>query len=178
MVATVGNYDYILDWEFKKNGAIRGNVGLSGILEYKATSYTHLDQIQKTNEDIYGNLLEENKIGTFHDHFLTFYLDMDVDGVENSFVKAMIKRKDVTNSKSPRKSYWTIEKMVAKIEDDAKIQFDWKKLADLLVINPNKKSKVGQDIAYRLATGSIATSLLSLDDYPQIRAAFTNNQVK
>ncbi|GLJ45536.1 hypothetical protein SUGI_0958580 [Cryptomeria japonica] len=177
MVATVGNYDYILDWEFKKNGAIRGNVGLSGILEYKATSYTHLDKIQKTNEDIYGNLLAENTIGTFHDHFLTFYLDMDVDGIENSFVKAMIKRKDVTNGQSPRKSYWTVEKMVAKTEDDAKIQFDLKKPADLLVINPNKKSKVGQDIAYRLAPGSIATSLLSLDDYPQIRAAFTNNQV-
>ncbi|GLJ45541.1 hypothetical protein SUGI_0958730 [Cryptomeria japonica] len=177
VVATVGNYDYILDWEFKKNGVIRGNVGLSGILEYKATSYTHLDQIQKADEDIHGNLLAENTIGVFHDHFLTFHLDMDVDGIENSFVKSMIKRKDVIDDQSPRKSYWTIEKMVAKTENDAKVQFDLKKPMDLLIVNSNKKSKVGQEIAYRLVLGSTAASVLSLHDHPQIRASFTNNQM-
>uniref|UniRef100_A0A0D6QWY4 Amine oxidase n=1 Tax=Araucaria cunninghamii TaxID=56994 RepID=A0A0D6QWY4_ARACU len=177
MVATVGNYDYILDWEFKKSGAIRANAGLSGVLEYKATKYTNVEQVEQANEEIYGNLLSENLIGVFHDHFLTYYLDMDVDGTSNSFVKAMMKRKDVLKGQSPRKSYWAVEKEVAKKEDDAKVQFDLKKPADLLVVNPNHMTNVGHEVGYRLVPGSTAASLLSLDDYPQIRGAFTNNQV-
>lgn len=45
------------------------------------------------------------------------------------------------------------------------------------MINPNKKTKVGNDISYRLMPGSVASPLLTSDDYPQIRAAFTNYNV-
>lgn len=133
--------------------------------------------MEKAEEEIYGNLLAENSIGVFHDHFLTFHLDLDVDGTNNSFVKATMKRKDVVKGESPRKSYWAVEKEVAKTENDAKIQFDLKKPADLVIVNPNHRTNVGHEVGYRLAPGSTAASLLALDDYPQIRAAFTNNQV-
>ena len=130
-------------------------VGLSGILDMKGSSYTHLEEVAA-----------ENTIGVSHDHFLTFHLDMDVDGTRNSFVEAMMKRVEVPHGESPRKSYWTVHKKVAKREEDAKIQFDIKKPADLLVVNPDHKTKVGQDVGYRLLPGSTASSLLSLDDYP------------
>ena len=153
-------------------------VGLSGILDMKGSSYTHLEEVA-ANAEIYGTLLAENTIGVSHDHFLTFHLDMDVDGTRNSFVEAMMKRVEVRDgAESPRKSYWAVDKKVAKREEDAQIQFfDVKKPADLLVVNPDHKTKVGQDVGYRLLPGSTASSLLSLDDYPQIRAAFSNNDV-
>ena len=135
--------------------------------------YTHTDQIR---EDAYGTLLTDYTLGVYHDHFLTYYLDLDVDGEANSFVKNNLVTKRVTDHSSPRKSYWTVVSETAKTESDAKIQLGLKP-ADLVLINPNKKTKPGNNIGYRLIPGSISNPLLSHDDYPQIRGAFTNYNV-
>ena len=44
-------------------------------------------------------------------------------------------------------------------------------------MNPNKKTKLGNHVGYRLVPGFVASPLLTADDYPQIRAAFTNYNV-
>lgn len=67
---------------------------MTGLLEVKGTKYTHKDQIQ---EEIYGTLLAPNTIGTFHDHFITFHLDLDVDGQDNSFIKSYLEMTAVKN---------------------------------------------------------------------------------
>ena len=64
----------------------------------------------------------------------------------------------------------------AKTEADARIKLGLKQ-SELVVINPNKKTKLGNKIGYRLVPGSVAQPLLSVDDYPQIRGAFTNYHV-
>ncbi|OEL23202.1 Primary amine oxidase [Dichanthelium oligosanthes] len=176
MVVTVGNYDYILDWEFKTSGSIKFVVSLTGILEMRATSYTDADQI---NEDAHGTLLAENTVGVFHDHFVTYHLDLDVDGTNNSFVKNTIIPKRNTGHPStggadtPRKSYWTVRRDVAETEEDGQVDVNGAP-ADLLFVNPSKKTKVGYHAGYRLVpAGATAASLLADDDYPQRRASYT-----
>ncbi|GMN46668.1 hypothetical protein TIFTF001_015845 [Ficus carica] len=150
-------------------------VGLTGVVEIKAVTYTQKDQIK---EDVYGTLLAENSVAIHHDHFLTYHLDLDVDGEDNSFLKTSLvtKRQEISQHSTPRKSYWTTETEVAKTESDAKIKLGLR-LLELAVINPNKRIKVGNYIGYRLLPDPAAVPLLSDDDYPQIRAAFVDYDV-
>ncbi|XP_075477979.1 amine oxidase [copper-containing] alpha 3, peroxisomal-like isoform X2 [Primulina tabacum] len=169
MVAAVGNYDYIVDWEFKESGSIKVSVGLTGLLEVRGTIYTNKDQIR---EEVYGPILAENTIGSNHDHFINFNLDLDVDGVANSFIKNNLQTVRALGNTSPRRSYWKVNSQTAKTESDARIQLG-SGATELLVVNPNKKTKVGNFVGYRLIPGVITGPLLSSDDYPQIRGAFT-----
>lgn len=173
MVSAVGNYDYIIDWEFLQSGSIKLSVGLSGVLEVRGTAYTHVDQI---HEEVYGTLLADNTLGAYHDHFLTYHLDLDVDGDTNSFVKSNLRKTLVSGNRSPRRSYWTVVSETAKRESDAKIQLGLKP-AELLVVNPNKRTKVGNYVGYRLIPGSVVGPLLTDDDYSQRRGAFTRYNV-
>lgn len=176
MAASVANYDYIVDWEFQTDGLIRVKVGLSGILMVKGTSYVNMNQVNQ-QEDIFGTLLSENVIGVIHDHYVTFHLDMDIDGSDNSFVKVNIKKEHTLPGVSPRTSYLKAVRNVAKTEKDAQIKLKLYDPSEFHVINPSKKTRVGNPVGYKVVPAGTAASMLDLDDPPQRRGAFTNNQI-
>ncbi|XP_042453977.1 primary amine oxidase-like [Zingiber officinale] len=176
MVAALGNYDYVTDWEFKASGSIKVVVSLTGILEVKGTNYTHADQIP-AGLDPHGSLLAENTMAIYHDHFITYHLDLDIDGSNNTFVKSKLKPTRVTGGSVPRRSYWTVVREEAKTEADARVEMG-SVPAELLVVNPNKKTKMGNAVGYRLISNSApAASLLADDDYPETRAGYLKKQV-
>ncbi|KAJ6430050.1 hypothetical protein OIU84_021455 [Salix udensis] len=112
--------------------------------------YTHTDQIK---EEAYGTLLAENTLGANHDHFFTYHLDLDVDGDANSFVRSQLRTTPVADDLSPRKSYWRVVSETAKTESDARIKLG-EAHGDLLVVNPNKRTNMGNAIGYRLIPDS------------------------
>ncbi|KAF8664546.1 hypothetical protein HU200_054728 [Digitaria exilis] len=184
MVVSAGNYDYILDWEFKTSGSMKfvvsilvscrprqsissfcdqnnatinvSQASLTGLLEVKATTYTHADEI---TADAHGTLVSENILAIYHDHFIKYHLDLDIDGTNNSFVKNVVTTKRNTGdpatggADTPRRSYWTMQREVAETEADGQV-------------------------GYRLIpSGATAASVLADDDYPQRRASYTKKQV-
>ncbi|WZZ08779.1 hypothetical protein YC2023_094700 [Brassica napus] len=228
MVTTVGNYDYIVDYEFKPSGSIKvgrffcceffkeskarlveiyscrlnfgcpehlqpqpiipksieiptqkrsrfRDVGLTGVLEDKPVEYVHTSEIKE--DDIYGTIVADNTVAVNHDHFVTFRLDLDVDGKDNSFVRTKLVTKRTQKSVgTPRKSYWTTNRKVAKTEAEARVKLGLR-AEELMVVNPNRRTKHGNEVGYRLLPGTVSGPLLTQDDYPQIRAAFTNYNV-
>jgi len=82
----------------------------------------------------------------------------------------------VKDENIPRKSHWTVVSETAKTEADARINLGLK-ASELIVVNPNRKTKQGNKIGYRLLPGPVAHPLLLHNDYPQIRGAFTNYNV-
>lgn len=143
----------------------------------KGSPHDNINQIPNRDE-MTGTLVSENVIGVVHDHFVTFHLDMDIDGTDNnSFVKVNLVKEENSTGKTPRKSYLKAKRHVAETEKDAQIKLKLYDPSEFHVINPAKLSRLGNPTGYKIVPGGTAASLLDLDDPPQKRAAFTNNQV-
>lgn len=142
----------------------------------KGTTYSNTNQV-KDQEELYGTLLSENVVGVIHDHYITFYLDMDVDGSSNSFVKVNLQREYASPEESPRMSYLKAVRNTAKTEKDAQIKLKLYDPSEFHVVNPTKKTRVGNPVGYKVVPGGTAANLLDLNDPPQRRGAFTNNQI-
>ncbi|ERN07868.1 hypothetical protein AMTR_s00012p00214540 [Amborella trichopoda] len=96
-------------------------VGLSGVLMVKASPYKKVPSYQE-EADMDGILVSENVIGVVHDHFITFYLDMDVDNSNNSFVKVELAKQETAPGESPWTSYLKAHRRVARTETEAQIR--------------------------------------------------------
>ena len=176
MIAAVGNYDYALDWVFTQDGRMRVRIGATGIDAMKGTELTSMPDDMMERATLYGNLIAPNLIGVNHDHFFSFRLDVDVDGVDNSFEKTRLVQKMFDDG--PRQSAWVLDPQMAMVESDAMLDYNPASPAMWMVMNPNITSDLGYHPGYMLHTGdSVAYSLLTDEDYPQQRAGFTRHQL-
>eukprot|EP01018_Ginkgo_biloba_P001321 Gb_37937 [translate_table: standard] len=132
---SVGNYDYIMDWECQTDGLIQWVI---------------------------------------HNHFVTFYLDMDVDGIDNSLVQVKMAKQTMQDGPTPRKSHLKAEKHIAQIEKDAQRKLSIYDPSKFHIINPSKKKKVGNSVGYKVVPGATVASLLD-HNHPKQQGAFTNN---
>jgi primary-amine oxidase len=175
-IGTFGNYDYVCDWIFQQNGAIRVRVGATGHDNISAVKSRTAAEDTTGQDSRYGRFIAENTVGINHDHFFSFRLDFDIDGTANSFVRDRIQMKRLPPN-SQRKSLWVAEPEMAKTEEQAKARMSMEKPEIWRIINPNVKSSVGYPVGYELVPGDNAMSLLLPEDYPQKRAGFTDYHI-
>lgn len=144
-------------------------------MEMKAGPYATAEEM---TPEVHGTLVAENTVAIYHDHFVTYRLDLDVDGAANSFVRARpVRGRTRAGFKTPRRSYWTVVRETARTESEGRVRLAAEPPGELLVVNPGRRTKVGNPAGYRLVPGPPATSLLSEDDYPQRRARHTECEV-
>jgi len=180
--AVIGNYDYILDWRFERDGNLRVAVGATGIIETKGVKAKNAFEGGPANghsmagaPDEFGHFVAENTVGVNHDHFFSYRLDVDVDGVNNSFMPMRLVKRELKNPL--RKSIWVAEPSIAKTEKDAMMDIHLEHPTMWHFINPNVKGPLGYPTGYELMPGTTAASLLDPDDGPQKVGAFSTHQL-
>ncbi len=89
-IPAVGNYDYIVDWVLTEAGDIRIDVGATGIVAVKGVPAPNRDATAPQPETQYGTFVEPDLVAVNHDHFLSFRLDVDIDGTPNTLVRRQL----------------------------------------------------------------------------------------
>ena len=159
MISQVGNYDYLIDWVFTQHGAIRVDVGLTGIDIPKGVRSTTLYDPTAAADTAFGTLVAPQIVAPFHSHFFNFRLEVDVDGRNNSFVLGRLKTLNVQGS--PRKSVWVLDEEVLAREKDARLDEPdvWK------VVSGSRKNALGYPTGFVLESHGHANPLLKKADF-------------
>jgi primary-amine oxidase len=170
-IPSLGNYDYVIDWVLTEAGTIRIDVGTTGVDQAKGVRSRTMADPSAPHDTANGNLIAPNLVGVNHDHFLSFRLDVDIDGRPNTLVrqKLVVQR---LNGSGGRRSLWRVRDEAVAVEGplhgEAPMDIElWR------VENPNLTNALGQHPGYELRTDHTGTSLLAADDPPQRRAGFS-----
>ena len=103
----VGNYDYLIDYRFKQDGAMYIKIGATGLDGVKGVAATSMDDPTAADDTRYGTLIAPHLVASNHDHYFNFRLDFDVDQPVNRFSTMDIVPSDVPDD-SPRRSMWRV----------------------------------------------------------------------
>jgi primary-amine oxidase len=169
MAPEVGNYDYLLDFVFNRSGEIEVRVGAYGIDATKAVAARTMADATAKDDTRYGTLIAPNLVGTNHDHFMSFRVDLDVDGQDNRLVMDRFVPRPVQDNPL-RRSRWDVERSVIDREQALDPGHD---SAWYRVESRDRRNAMGNPTSFQVALGHSDTSLLSADEPQQQRASFS-----
>jgi len=173
-VATVGNYDYILDWVFDQKGRITFRAGATGIDSVKGVAAQKLGDPTAAEDTAYGPLVAPGRAGINHDHFLSLRLDLDVDGTANTFARDMLVPQKLPPQAHRRTSIWTTKEVPATTDTEAKFKLSYEQPSMWHVMNMSRKNAMGYPVGYMIHPHGNASMLMNPADPSYSRAQFAN----
>ena len=185
-VATVGNYDYLFDWRFEQDASITVGVGATGILEVKAVKDQRADAPQSAsmvgtdpdgNKVEFGQLIAPGLSAVDHDHYFSYRLDLDVDGVNNTLMVDKLVPYKLPENTMGRKWIWAMKPEMLKKEGDAKLDVSVAHPAMWMFTNEGVKNSLGQNTSFAIMPGETGISLLPPDEWPQKRAGWSEHNL-
>jgi primary-amine oxidase len=141
-IATVGNYDYLFDYSFFYDGSIEVSVRASGYIS--ATYFADNDE--------YGFKIHDSLSGALHDHVMTFKVDLDILGLENSVQKVEVVPATVEYPWSGGKNRTTmkLEKSFITHEEVSGIPWAPNDAAIYAIVNKGSPNIYGEYPGYRV----------------------------
>lgn len=170
-IATIGNYDYAINWVFHQDGALEVDAALTGIMLPKGVK----DTTAAGHDDLpSGHLVAANVVAPHHQHFFNFRLDLDVDGTANE-VHEMNTRAGRPGRDNPMLNQMVMEETRLATEKQAPRRMDQQSARHWLVMNPQAQNALGHHTSYILAPGANALPYVAPNSPLRQRAGFINN---
>jgi primary-amine oxidase len=169
----VGNYDYFIDYVFQQDGMIRIMIGATGLDAVKGVAATSMSSATAAADTRYGTLIAPNLVAPNHDHFFSFRLDFDVDGVDNAFMRSSLEPAKPPAG-LPRRSLWETHHSMPQRELEGRYKLSAATPAEYHVMHRKKRTALGHAPAYMIVPqDSVAYSPLdALADPPIKRNAY------
>ena len=175
-IATVGNYDYGLNWVFKEDGSLELEAFLTGIMLAKGVAATTMAEHDMNGpEGKYWHLVGKNVAAPHHQHFFNFRLDFDVDGSAPNAVRELNVRAEPEGPGNPDGNAFFMEETALREEAEARRDLDLTRSRKWLIVNPESRNALGQPAGYLLAPGENGVPYLQPASNIRQRAAFIDH---
>ncbi len=171
-IATIGNYDYALNWIFHQDGVLEVDAALSGIMLPKGVGEAKVSAHDKHVRS--GHLVAANVVAPHHQHFFNFRLDFDIDGPVNS-VHEMNTRALPSGRSNPNQNGMMMDETLLGTERAAQRQMNLQSARGWLIVNPNQHNSLGHNTSYILVPGSNSLPYIAPTSEVRRRAGFINN---
>lgn len=172
-VTTIGNYDYAVSYIFKQDGSMEVDLALTGIMLAKGVKEKTVDGNHHGAAGV-GHLVSENIVAPHHQHFFSFRLDFDIDGVKNS-VTEMNTRAMPPGANNPYRNGFVMSESLLRTEAEAQRKMDMPGARAWTVMNPGTKNSLGQPTAFILVPGINSLPYTAPESLVRRRAQFINN---
>jgi primary-amine oxidase len=173
-IATVGNYDYVLDWVFDQKGNITYRAGATGIDSVKGVRAQKLGDPTAAEDTAWGPLIAPGRAGINHDHFLSIRLDLDIDGTSNMFARSRLVPATIPQRANGRTSVWTTQEDAPGTDTEAKYRLSYEQPAMWHVMNMERRNATGYPVSYMIHPHGNAQLMMDPADPAFSRAQFAN----
>lgn len=173
-VATIGNYDYVISYVFRQDGALEVDLALTGVMLARGVRQKRAGEDHALMSDTTGHLVTENIVAPHHQHFFNFRLDFDVDGTQNS-VTEMNTSPLPGGANNPNLNGFVMRENVFKTEAEAQRKIDVQTSRVWTVTNYSARNSLGHPTSYILVPGANSVPYLAVESPVRKRAQFINN---
>lgn len=173
-VATIGNYDYAINWIFHQDGVLEIDAALTGIMLAKAVA-ARADGEHGAHQPS-GHLVAPGVVAPHHQHFFSFRLDLDVDGVANS-VTELNTSAAPPGPDNPYLNGIIMEERVLRSEQEARRNLSMESARVWSVRNPARRNALGQFSSYLLVPGGNAVPYIAPASQVRQRARFVDHHL-
>lgn len=163
-ISTVGNYDFLIEYNFFYDGAVEVSARASG---YISAAYWD-------GNAEYGFHIHDYLSGSLHDHVLNFKADFDVFGTKNSIQKVELVPESTTYPWSQGRVHNTFKAVRGFIADESESKVKWAENDDVMyaVVNKDTPNRFGEYPGYRIKRSSGTAHLTAINSTDTLNAAW------